>query len=144
MSKYRELVRMAMDKGFEEETWDLADDMVAQLCKRCPELYNEFMEDLEHIAYKITAEEAERIVRAMRPKGQYWSMSQIKEYLSTKGIDTKCVSWYLVMNMMYNDYCDTAKLYGLSGDTEFFFSLSKDFINDPDAKPHKVEKYFLD
>ena len=48
------------------------------------------------------------------------------------------------MNMIYNDYCDTAKLYNLQNDPEFFFSLARDFIEDPDAKPLKVEKYFLD
>ena len=37
MSKYRELVRKAMDKGFSEESWAIMDDFVDMLCKKYPE-----------------------------------------------------------------------------------------------------------
>lgn len=47
------------------------------------------------------------------------------------------------ISMVYNDYYDTAKTFGLQNDPEFYFSLAKDFIDDPNAKPLKVEKYFL-
>ena len=43
-----------------------------------------------------------------------------------------------------NDYYDTAKVFGLQDDAECYFNLAEDFIEDPDAKPLKVEKYFLD
>ena len=43
-----------------------------------------------------------------------------------------------------NDYYDTAKVFGLQNDAEFYLNLAKDFIEDPAAKPLKVEKYFLD
>lgn len=145
MSRYRELVKKAMDKGEEEELWDIGDKMAEKLKKKHPEMYDEFMQELECLAYKIPVEEAEEIVRDMRPKGQYWTMSQVKEIIKSEGINTDdLVNWYLVMNMVYNDYCDTAKAYGLQGDEKFFFSLAKDFIDDPDAKPFKVEKYFCD
>ena len=39
---------------------------------------------------------------------------------------------------------NTAVMVGMQNDDEFYFSLACDFINDPDAKPFKVEKYFLD
>lgn len=45
--------------------------------------------------------------------------------------------------MVYNDFMNTARAYGMQNDVDFFFSLAKDFIEDPDAKPLKVEKYFL-
>ena len=43
-----------------------------------------------------------------------------------------------------NDCYDTTKVFGLQDDAEFYFNPAKDFIEDPDAKPLKVEKYFLD
>ena len=85
-----------------------------------------------------------RIVRAMRPKGQYWSYTQVYDLVKSKGVTGDWVNWYLVMNMVYNDFCATAKHFGLHNDVEFFYHLAKDFIEDPDAKPMKVEKYFLD
>lgn len=144
MHKYCKLIMKAVEKGEGEEAWRIAEDMMTKLERKDPALYDATMEELEKLAYKIPREEAEQIVRNMRPKGQYWSYNQIVEVCKSKGI-TKCfVNWYLVMNMVYNDYCNTAKMYGLQNDVDFFFSLAKDFIDDPDAKPMKVEKYFLD
>lgn len=144
MARYRELVVKAMEKGAEEEAWELADEAMEKLHRKWPDLYDELMEDLECLAYKIPAEEAMQIVKAMRPKGQNWSMQQVKDLCREHNIDKDIVNWYLVLNMVYNDYCGTAKAFGLQGDEEFFWSLAKDFIEDPDAKPLKVEKYFLD
>lgn len=144
MGKYRELISKAIEKGNEDEAWEIADNMMEHLKKKHPEMFEELMEDLECLAYKIPAEEAEQIVRTMRPKGQNWSLQQVKDLIRAKGINGDAVNWYLVMNMCYNDYYDTAKAYGLQGDEEFFFCLAKDFIEDPDAKPYKVEKYFCE
>lgn len=78
------------------------------------------------------------------PQLQQWSWNQIEDYIKSKDLDPKCTeTWYLVMNMVYNDYYDTAKVFGHLNDVEFFYHLAKDFIDDPDAKPLKVEKYFL-
>ncbi len=144
MGRYRELITKAIDKGSEEEAWTLADEVMEKLHKKHPDMYEELMDDLECLAYKIPTEEAMQIVKAMRPKGQNWSMQQVKDLCREHGIDKDIVNWYLVLNMMYNDYYGTAKAFGLQGDEEFYFCLAKDFIEDPDAKPFKVEKYFLD
>lgn len=107
-------------------------------------MYSHIKGDLEAKAYAISPEEAKSIVQKMKPMGQQWSWPQIEEYIMGKGIDPECVEkWYLVMNMVYNDYYETAKAYGHLNDVEFFFHLAKDFIEDPDAKPLKVEKYFM-
>lgn len=144
MGRYRELIVKAMDKGAEEEAWELADEAMEKLRRKHPDMYEELMEDLECLAYKIPADEAMQIVKNMRPKGQNWSMQQVKDMCRSHGIDKDIVNWYLVLNMCYNDYCNTAKAFGLQGDPDFYWSLAKDFIEDPDAKPLKVEKYFLD
>lgn len=144
MGKYCKLIMKAVEKGYGEDAWRIAEDMMTKLERKAPELYEDTMEELEKLAYKIPRDEAEQIVRNMRPKGQYWTYTQVMDLVKSKGIDKCFVSWYLVMNMMYNDYCNTAKMYGLHNDVDFYFSLAKDFIEDPDAKPMKVEKYFLD
>ena len=144
MGKYCKLIMKAVEKGYGEDAWRIAEDTMTKLERKAPELYEDTMEELEKLAYKIPRDEAEQIVRNMRPKGQYWTYTQVMDLVKSKGIDSCFVSWYLVMNMMYNDYCNTAKMYGLHNDADFYFSLAKDFIEDPDAKPMKVEKYFLD
>lgn len=143
MGKYRELVTKAMDKGFAEESWQVTDEFMDMLCKKYPALYDDIIDKLECLAYKIPKDEAENIVRRMSPRGQYWTFNQAKEFVQNHGVTHDWINWYLVLNMVYNDYYDTAKTFGLQNDPEFYFSLAKDFIDDPDAKPLKVEKYFL-
>lgn len=141
---YCELIKKAIEKGHEEEAWAILDSTMEKLKRRDSALYEDIMDELECLAYKIPTEEAMQIVKAMRPKGQNWSMQQVKDLCREHGIDKDIVNWYLVLNMVYNDYCNTARAFGLQSDVEFYWCLAKDFIEDPDAKPFKVEKYFLD
>ena len=144
MGRYCELMTKLIDKGVGDEVWTISEDMLNTLARKDPMMFDEYIDKLEHLAYRIPKEEAERIVRAMRPKGQYWSYTQVYDLVKSKGVTGDWVNWYLVMNMVYNDFCATAKHFGLHNDVEFFYHLAKDFIEDPDAKPMKVEKYFLD
>lgn len=144
MGKYRELITKAIDKGTEDEAWMIAEEAMEKLKRKNPDLYEDVMDELECLAYKIPMEEAVQIVKEMRPKGQNWTYQQVRDWCRAKGIDKDIVNWYLVVNMCYNDYCGTAKHFGLQDDEEFYWCLAKNFIEDPDAKPFKVEKYFLD
>ena len=144
MGRYCELMSKLLDKGVEDEVWTISEDMLNKLSRKDPMMFDDYIAKLEHLAYRIPKDEAERIVRAMRPKGQYWSYTQVYDLVKSKGVTGDWVNWYLVMNMVYNDFCATAKHFGLHNDVEFFYHLAKDFIEDPDAKPMKVEKYFLD
>ena len=144
MDTYKGLITKAVENSETDEAWDLIDKLLCEVAQREPKLHEDFLCCLEKLAYRIPKEEAERIVRNMRPKGQYWNFQQVKDLAKAHDVADDWVNWYLVMNMVYNDYYDTAKTYGLHNDPEFFFSLAKDFIDDPDAKPMKVEKYFLD
>lgn len=144
MGRYCELMTKLIDKGVSDEVWTISEDMLNKLARKDPMMFDEYIDKLEHLAYRIPKDEAERIVRAMRPKGQYWSYTQVMDLVKSKGVTSDWVNWYLVMNMVYNDFCATAKHFGLQNDVEFFYYLAKDFIEDPDAKPMKVEKYFLD
>lgn len=105
--------------------------------------YDELMKELESECYKITEEDAETIVRSMTPRGQMWTLDQVQDYIRQRGETGDIICWYLVMNMCYNDYYNTARNYGVQDDPEFYYRLAKDFIEDQDAKPYKVARYFL-
>ena len=117
-------------------------EMLDVLERTNPKLYMEMVERLEDVAYNIPYEEAERIVRGMSPRGQHWGYNDVEKLCNSKGITTDIVTYYMVMNMVYNDYYKTAQTYGLQNDVEFFWSLAMDFITDPDSPSHKVAKYF--
>lgn len=142
----RSLIKKVLEKD-EHGLECVVDTLEKALCyiqKVDDSMYTHIKEDLESKAYSISPDDAKRIVQQMKPMGQQWNWSQIEEYIASKGLNTECTEkWYLVMNMVYNDYYDTAKTFGHLGDVEFFYHLAKDFIEDPDAKPLKVEKYFM-
>lgn len=144
MGKNYQLYEKAVAKDDDCQLCIVIGEALDQLEKNYPALYAEMVAPIEKLAYCIPKDEAEKIVRNMKPRGQYWSYDDVANFLKDKGITTDIVDYYLVMNMAYNDYYSTAATYGLQKDAEFYFSLAKDFIQDPDAKPHKVSKYFMD
>lgn len=148
MVEYKEVVDMIVKKDKGEgkmvEYKTIMEELMNDLEHQNYELYDRTMKKLEDAAYDITHEEAEKIVRSMQPYGEHWTYEQVKEYIEQKGIGKCYNKYYLTMNMVYNDYYDVAVKYGHQNDAEFFFDLAHAFITDPDAKPHKVAKYFLD
>lgn len=146
MSQFTDLLAVMRehDGGYEKmaEVVAVLDGTLTQLHKAQPQVYDTTITELEKLAYSISQTDAEKIVKRMEPNGQNWSYQQVKEFVEARGVDRCFVHWYLVMNMVYNDYYNTAKLYGLQDDVEFYYSMAKDFIDDPDAKPMKVDKYF--
>lgn len=141
---YKKLIHELREK--KETPWEEVNEINEKayecLKKYAPTEYQNLKESLENLAYRIELPEAEEIVHNMRPKGQMWTYNQVKDYVCSKGAVDDFIAWYMTMNMVYNDYYNTAKAYGIQNDAEFYFSLARDFITDPDAKPHKVEKYF--
>lgn len=108
-----------------------------------PDMYGEFVDMAEAVAYEMDKQTAEQIVTNMRPYGQRWSHNEIRNYVLERGVpEEKVCDYYLVMNMCYNDYRRTAEKYGYDR-PEFYYDLACDFINDEDGKGHKVAKYFM-
>lgn len=108
-----------------------------------PDHKREFKKMLKGVALHIDHKEAREIVRRMSPHGEHWSVDQIEKAIAERGIPhDKLVHYYLVMNMAYNDYKRTAETFG-QDNVDFYFCIAHDFIEDPDAKEFKVEKYFM-
>lgn len=140
-----EKAKRAIAKGGEQEVWSLFDETMENIQHRYPDLYKQVAEELEGLAFKIPYDEAQQIVRGMRPRGEVFSHDEVKRILSKYNVQVKCtIEYYLCMNMMANDYLNTARSFGLERDEKFFLSLAKDFIDDVDGKPYKVQRYFLD
>ena len=146
MEKYEEVVDMIVKKekgGDMHEYKEIMEELMEELENKDKDLYERTMHKLEDVAYEITHEEAVKIVRDMKPFGEHWGYDQVKDYIEKKGIYKCYIKYYMVMNMMYNDYYDVAVNFGLQNDADFFFQLAHAFITDEDAKPHKVVKYFI-
>lgn len=81
---------------------------------------------------------ARRWVRDM-DGGEHFDMQTAMQHRS---ICPECdpYEWYVALNAMYSDHCETAKKYGMDK-PDFYASLAKDFLMDKDAGPHKLRKY---
>lgn len=134
------LVEWIYKKGKQKEMIDI---LVSLLPKLNGEVKDKLSYELEAIAYSFSPEEAKTTVQKMTPYGEHWTIDKIKSLLETKDVKScKLIHYYLVMNMMYNDYYKTAEHYANKEDVDFYFCLSKEFIEDPDGVNFKVEKYF--
>lgn len=104
---------------------------------------HQFKKMLKGVAFYIDHKEAVEIVKRMTPHGEHWSTEQIEKVIAERGVPhDELIHYYLVMNMAYNDYKRTAENFGIDN-VDFYFHIAHDFIDDPDAKDFKVEKYFM-
>lgn len=143
INKIGDAIYRGNDRAKKEKMDEVYYEMSDFMKEHNREWYDRFCEKAEGIIYCIDDDEARRIVGSMQPYGQRWSVEEVKDFIATKGIMGEVKKYYLVMNMMYNDYSRTARQYSVDI-PEFYFDLAYDFINDVDGKKHKVEKYFLD
>lgn len=101
-------------------------------------------------AYKgkshLTKEEAEEWVDQMRTKdgrpGKRWTYDEIRQYAGNYGVtgEQKVIDFFVVLNLMYSDYCHVAKKLGVDS-MEFYAGMAKAFMDDPDAAEGKLAKY---
>lgn len=89
----------------------------------------------------------DNMVNADGTRGAHWSQDQTTAVGRAHGVDMTVVSpecWWTAMCMMYSDYCRTAETFGLDRE-DFYASLAKDFLFDPDAPggaKRKLEGYY--
>ena len=125
------------------KTKEMIEAFVSVYPKMSSGLREDLCHELECLAYTYSADEAKQIVLKMSPYGEHWSMDKIKAFIASRGIsDKQQIHYYLVMNMMYNDYIQTAEMFGQKDNPDFYFMLAKNFIEDADGVDFKVEKYF--
>ncbi len=103
------------------------------------ELYEEIEDSLYEMAYgKVISEEmAKRWVSKMEPFGEKWTLEETTEVLRKNNLSLNPIDFYVVLNMMYNDYGKT-----IGDDTTMYIKLARDWLKDEDAKEHKLYNYY--
>lgn len=99
---------------------------------------------------RMTREMAERWVQSMhgedptRPHGGRWSMEELKPVAQKLGVKTdgeEFFEFYAITNAIYSDFCEVLKKFGFSN-PEHYGMLAKAWIDDKDAMPGKVMRYY--
>lgn len=93
----------------------------------------------------MTRETAMRWVSGMKNEdgttGPHYSMEQAKQIMEQYKIDCDEIEFFVTINMIYSDYCKVAKKNNCST-IEFYACMAKAFLEDKDAQPNKLERYY--
>ena len=94
---------------------------------------------LYEMAYgkKLTEEKAMNWVRSMKPKGEHWSMEETTSAMTSLGYECDKLEYYVVANMMYNDYYNIVR-----ENEELALKLAYDWLSDADAIDNKLYEYW--
>lgn len=127
---------------------DMLADLIDMTKESHPDIYEKYKMCLYEMAYGkvLTKDMAEEIVSKMKPYGEYWDYDTTTAVKNQFGIkDITDVDFYVVMNSKYNDNKDSVEKFitDEGQQLEMYISLTKDFVNDIDAKEGKVYTYFM-
>ena len=75
-------------------------------------------------------------------RGPHWTMDQTDKVMSQRGVTCDPVQFWVAMNMMYSDYCKIFQKYGVGDKIDFYADMAKEFLDDKDAAPDKLARYF--
>lgn len=94
---------------------------------------------------KLTREMAEEWMGSIQnedgSKGPKWSMEETKRVMKQKGIEVDPVTFWVVMNALYSDYCNVLKKHNAST-VDMYADLACAWIMDKDAVKDKAAAYY--
>ena len=73
--------------------------------------------------------------------GPHWSIDQTNKLLEKKQLDCEAHEFWAAMNMLYSDYGDAAKKFGVDN-ADFFACMAEAFLDDDDAVEDKLAVYY--
>ena len=121
------------------ELGDMLSEVIYEMKDAHPEEYHEYKMELYEMAYgkKINEEMAEKWVKEMNPIGMHWTKEETTNAMQSLGYNVDTTDFFVVANMMYNDYYDLAK-----EDETLALKLAYDWLRDEDAKEDKLYCYW--
>ena len=140
--KIRDYINKIVINGKQEDMEELSnmlDDLICELKEERPKLYKKYKDELYEMANgKILNEEiAYKWVNNMKPEGEHWTIEETTNAMKQMGYNLNNIDFYVVANMMYNDY------YGLvKEDEELALKLSYMWLNDEDSVKDKLYEYY--
>lgn len=72
--------------------------------------------------------------------GEHFKVEQTEQQRMAVCPDCDRWEWFVAMNAMYSDHCETAKKMNIDR-PDYYAHMARDFLKDTDAKPHKLRRY---
>lgn len=144
--KTREMIDYVIEEGDREKMYklnDMLNELICDLKISNPKLFKEYKKELYELAYGkvILKDKAIEIVNDMTPYGEHYDMEMVERVVKSYNLKHSVVDVYLVLNSIYNDYCE---VFGDSEEAnETYVNMTKAWLNDKDAIEDKVYCYFM-
>ena len=137
--KYIEKIGENRNVNDMEKLGDMLAEIIYETKDSHPDIYSKYKLELYEMAYgkKVSEEMAEKWVKEMKPAGLHWTMEETTSAMQSLGYNFDKVDFYVVANMMYNDYFDLVK-----DNEEMALKLAKDWLDDEDATSNKLYCYW--
>ena len=122
-----------------EKLGDMLSEIIYSTKDSHPEIYKKYKLELYEMAYgkKLNEEMAEKWVKEMKPVGLHWTMEETTNAMQSLGYNFDSVDFFVVANMMYNDYYNLVK-----DDETLALKLAQDWLEDVDSSNNKLYKYW--
>lgn len=75
-------------------------------------------------------------------QGPHWTLEQAKQIMAQRKLNLSPPAFWAALNSMYSDYSTVAKKHGLGGSLDFYVDMAKAFLDDQDAQPDKIARYY--
>ncbi len=101
----------------------------------------------EYGSHEITKHEAREWVESMEnadgTKGEKWGWEDAEKYREKFYPDIKPCLWFIALNMMYSDYSEVARKYGVDS-PRFYADMAHAFLQDKDGgtPEEKIDGYY--
>lgn len=139
LKKYIEIIGENKNPKDMEKLGDMLAELIYMTKESHPDLYEKYKIELYEMAYgkQISEEMAHKWVESMQPLGKYWSIGDTTKVMNELGYNHDNIDFYVVANMMKNDYNDLTE-----EDDNLALKMAHDWLNDDDAKDCKLYQYW--
>lgn len=140
--KIKEYISKIVSKGKQEDMEclsDMLDELICDLKEKNPKLYKKYKEELYELANgKILTEDMAYVwVEEMIPEHEHWTIEETTKAMNNLNYDCDKIDYYVVANMMYNDYYELVK-----NDEEMALKMAYMWLNDEDSVKDKLYEYY--
>lgn len=140
--KIRHYIDTIVEKGKQEDMEELSDmltEIIESMKEHHHDKYEHYKMCLYELAYGhvVSEEMGEDWVRDMKPIGKHWTIEDTTNAMNNLGYNFDKNSFYIVANMMYNDYYNIVK-----DDDTLALKMAHDWLSDEDAKEDKLYCYW--
>ena len=85
---------------------------------------------------------ADKMENADGTAGPHWRIEQTEQVRNQRGISCNPIEFWITINMIYSDYSNVFKIYGVREKIFLYADMAQAFLQDKDANPEKLKLYF--